>query len=86
MIITLELKKTFTIDLDAEANKDIKEMIVDRLAENEDNLSDGEVVLDSAVVHDEVREILSDDIDSLLDLDIDETDFEILITEPETAK
>lgn len=72
MKVLLSLTKTWTIDLDDPKNEDIRCMVSDAAGDEDQN--------DLDVIHDAVRECLADDPSTIVDLEIDETDFEIKVT------
>lgn len=74
MKVLLSLAKTWTFDLEAEDNKDVKEMVLQTVT---DNGGDHE---DTDAIHDALRECLADDPSSVVDLEIDADDFEIKVT------
>lgn len=74
MKVLLTLNKTWTFDLEAEENKDVKEMVFQTVTDN------GGVCDDPDAVHDALRECLADDPSSVVDLEIDADDFEIKVT------
>lgn len=74
MKVMLSLSKMWMLDLEAEENKDVKDMVMQTVT---DNGGDHE---DFDAIHDALRECLTDDPATVIDLEIDADDFEIKVT------
>lgn len=86
MKIVLLLNKSYEIDLDDPKNSDIVETLRERVSTDQDIDPDStseidEAMKDEAVVHDAVRSALEYDMDEMMDLDIDENDFQITVVQ-----
>lgn len=79
MKVKLVLNKEFPIDLDASHNSDIKQLLIERIADQQDVEQSPDLVKNHTFLHDAVRESLADDINDIVDLDLDEHDFEITV-------
>lgn len=77
MKLKLTLHREYVLDLSAAKNADVANMLLEMYNEGIDDPIDDLADADPDELHDVVKQALADDINNVVDLDLDDGDFEI---------